>query len=98
MWSEMRKLNISLFFISVLLLAISAQCQNSSELYIASLQMPCYPPLARQANIEGTVKVKVEVGDDGVVTSTEGLTGHVLLLSSALANIKTWKFAGTAGQ
>jgi len=60
------------------MLLASGLSQGSPEYYIASLQMPCYPPLARQARVQGQTKVRVEVGHDGEVTVAEALDGNPL--------------------
>jgi TonB family protein len=60
--------------------------------YVTSLQMPCYPPMARLARAQGTVRIKVIRAADGSITSAEGLEGHALLKKAAIDNIRTWKF------
>jgi TonB family protein len=57
--------------------------------------MPLYPPLARQASIQGRVEVLVQIGSDGKVISVKAKSGHPLLLQAALDNAKTWRFAPT---
>lgn len=68
--------------------------QESGEFYIASLQMPCYPPLARQAGVKGVVKVKIELSKDGTVSSAvEG----TIFRRASVANVQTWKFGAGSG-
>jgi len=78
-------------------LIASGHTQGSPDYYITSLQMPCYPPLARQATLQGQTKVKIEVGSDGAVKSAEAVEGNVLLQTAALASVRTWKFGGGPG-
>lgn len=78
-------------------LLASGLSQGSPDYYISSLHMPCYPPLARQARVEGQTKVRVEVGHDGEVTVAEALDGHPLLKAASLPNARTWKFASGQG-
>jgi TonB family protein len=88
----------ALVVIVVFALLTSGRSQGSSDYYIASLQMPCYPPLARQAKVEGIVKVRIEVGNDGSVTRAEALEGSAILQSASMPNIRTWKFSAGAGE
>ena len=78
-------------------LLASGHTQNSPEYYILSLQMPCYPPLARAARVEGQTKVRIEVGPDGTVTAAEALDGHPILKAASIPNARTWKFGGGQG-
>jgi hypothetical protein len=59
---------------------------------VASAQVPLYPPLARVANVEGVVHVKVTT-DGHRVVSTRIEDGNKLLADSAEDNAKTWQFA-----
>lgn len=81
----------------VFTLLASGHTQGSPDYYISSLQMPCYPPLARQANVQGEVKVSVEVANDGTVKLAEALEGNPILQATALPNARTWKFGGEQG-
>jgi outer membrane biosynthesis protein TonB len=50
-----------------------------------------YPPLARQARIQGNVRLQVTT-DGHVVTGVVVEEGHPLLAQAATQNISTWKF------
>jgi TonB family protein len=80
------------------LLITCAHAQSSPDHYLASLNMPCYPPLARQAHHEGVAKVKIEVGSDGKVISAQAVEGSALLGAAAAANVQSWTFAAAQGQ
>ncbi len=67
----------------------TAHSQQTWDMYITSLQMPCYPPPARQARLQGTVKVKLTVAGDGSVASAEALERNPLLSKAAVANVRT---------
>src|SRR5215472_15491526 len=58
------RMNIGRVVVVLFALLASGHTQASPDFYIASLQMPCYPPLARRAKVQGQVKVRVEVGKD----------------------------------
>jgi hypothetical protein len=45
-----------------------------------------YPPLARQTRIQGVVVVKVHLGEHGEVIQASAISGHELLIESAVAN------------
>jgi outer membrane biosynthesis protein TonB len=50
-----------------------------------------YPPLARQARIQGTVRLRLTT-DGHAVTDVSVLEGHPLLVQGATDNVRTWKF------
>ena len=81
----------------VFTLLASGRTQGSPEFYIASLEMPCYPPLARQARVQGQTKMRVEVGNDGKVMLAEPLEGNPILQAASLPNVRTWKFGAGQG-
>ena len=56
---------------------------------------PVYPPLARQARIQGTVKLTAIIAKDGTIQKLEVLGGHPLLIPSALAAVKQWRYRPT---
>ena len=53
---------------------------------------PVYPPLARQARIQGTVVLKVIVNKAGEVRAAEPISGHPMLAPSAIAAVKQWRY------
>jgi len=53
---------------------------------------PEYPPLARRAQVQGTVVVQVEVDTSGVPTSARALQGPFLLRAPAEAYAMAWRF------
>jgi outer membrane biosynthesis protein TonB len=54
------------------------------ERRIVSLGMPAYPPLARQALVQGAVTIEIEVDKDGVVRLRNLVDGHPLLKAEAI--------------
>jgi protein TonB len=54
--------------------------------------VPDFPPLARQMNMAGKVKIEVTISPDGRVTSSKVVGGSPLLVGSALDAIKKWRF------
>lgn len=88
----------SILMLSALLAAMpSAMAQQSSEVLPKVIQHtePMYPPLARQARIQGEVRVKVTTNGESV-RDAEAETGHPLLRKAAEDNARTWKFVAHA--
>ncbi len=56
---------------------------------------PVYPPLARQARIQGTVKLTAIIAKDGTIQKLEVLGGHPLLIPAALSAVKQWRYRPT---
>lgn len=56
---------------------------------------PAYPPLARQARIQGTVRLRAVIGKDGRVRDVQLLRGHPLLAPAALDAVKDWAYRPT---
>ncbi len=57
---------------------------------------PEYPPLAKQMNVTGKVKIEATVAADGHVVSTHVVGGSPLLVNAALEAIKKWHFEPAA--
>ena len=56
---------------------------------------PQYPPLARQARIQGTVKLSAIIAKDGSIQKLEVMSGHPLLVPAALSAVKQWRYRPT---
>ena len=57
--------------------------------------LPVYPPLAEVARIEGSVRIEFLVTVDGGTKNFTVLSGHPLLVQSALDAVRTWRFKPT---
>ena len=68
---------------------------NVLEGKIIKRVIPLYPPLARQARISGTVKLHGVIGRDGAVRELQVLSGHPLLIKSAVDAVKQWVYQPT---
>ncbi|HEV2115597.1 MAG TPA: TonB family protein, partial [Terriglobales bacterium] len=53
---------------------------------------PQYPPLAKQAHIQGTVVLHAVIGKDGSVQGLQVVSGHPMLTASAISAVKQWKY------
>ena len=56
---------------------------------------PQYPPLARQARIQGTVKLTAVIDKDGSIQQLEVINGHPLLIPAAMQAVKQWRYKPT---
>ena len=53
---------------------------------------PIYPPLARQARIQGTVVLTVIISGNGDVQNVSLFSGHPMLAPAAIEAVKQWKY------
>ena len=56
---------------------------------------PVYPALARQARIQGTVRLTAIIAKNGSIEKLEVLSGHPLLIPSALQAVRQWRYKPT---
>jgi periplasmic protein TonB len=56
---------------------------------------PAYPPLARSANVEGTVIIEATIGTDGLVHDAKVLRSIALLDRAALDAVRQWQYSPT---
>jgi protein TonB len=56
---------------------------------------PPYPPLARQARIQGTVKFNAVIGKDGRIQNLQLISGHPLLVAAATQAVEQWVYKPT---
>jgi TonB family protein len=59
---------------------------------------PVYPPLARQARIQGVVVMRVVINTDGTIANIRVVTGHPLLIQAAIEAVKKWVYPAQSGQ
>jgi protein TonB len=53
---------------------------------------PAYPPLARQARIQGTVVLQAEISKDGTIQNLQLISGHPMLAPAAIEAVKQWRY------
>ena len=63
----------------------------SQGLLIKKVQPP-YPPLARQARIQGQVVLQAEISKDGSIQNLRLISGHPMLAPAAIEAVKQWKY------
>jgi len=56
---------------------------------------PVYPDAARQARIEGVVRLHAIIGKDGAIMQLEFISGHPLLVQAALDAVRQWVYEPT---
>jgi protein TonB len=63
----------------------------SNGLLIKRVQ-PNYPPLARQARIQGQVVLHAEISKDGTIQNLQLISGHAMLAPAAIEAVKQWRY------
>jgi protein TonB len=68
---------------------------NVQQAKLISQPRPVYPPLAKQARIQGTVRLQAIIAKDGTIAQLEVLSGHPLLQQAALQAVGQWRYQPT---
>ncbi|MGA7683966.1 MAG: energy transducer TonB [Terriglobales bacterium] len=63
----------------------------STGLLIKKVQ-PNYPPLARQARIQGQVVLQAEISKEGTIQNLQLISGHAMLAPAAIEAVKQWRY------
>jgi periplasmic protein TonB len=53
---------------------------------------PTYPPLARQARIQGVVILQAQISKEGNIENLQLVSGHPMLAPAAIEAVKQWKY------
>jgi protein TonB len=56
---------------------------------------PDYPPLAKMARIQGTVRLDAIISKDGTIQDLKVISGHPLLVKAALDAVGRWRYQPT---
>jgi TonB family protein len=56
---------------------------------------PVYPPLAKNARIQGTVRLQVVISPEGSVDEMTVMSGHPLLVQQAMEAVRLWRYEPT---
>lgn len=59
---------------------------------------PEYPPLARQAQIFGIVKLAATINPDGTVKHLQAISGHPLLVPASVMAVRQWVFQSSPAE
>jgi protein TonB len=68
---------------------------NVQQAMLVSQPRPVYPPLAKQARIQGVVRFTAIIGRDGTIQNLTLVSGHPLLVSAAQEAVKQWRYKPT---
>ena len=71
---------------------VGGNVQKALQLFTPS---PVYPPLAKQARIQGVVKLNAIISKEGTIEQLTVVSGHPLLIPSALEAVKKWRYKPT---
>jgi len=63
----------------------------SSGLLIKKVQ-PSYPPLARQARVQGAVVLHAEISKEGTIQNLQLISGNPMLAPAAIEAVKQWRY------
>ncbi len=78
--------------IEVKKLRVSAGVQASK---LISQPKPVYPPVAKQAHIQGVVQLAATTSKNGTIDNLRVVSGHPMLTQSALQAVRQWKYQPT---
>ncbi len=53
---------------------------------------PNYPPLAKQARIQGAVVLQAEISKEGTIQNLQLISGHPMLAPAAIEAVKQWRY------
>src|ERR1019366_925518 len=68
---------------------------NAQQAKLVRQPKPVYPPLAKQARISGVVHLAAIISRDGTIQDLKVISGHPLLIPSALEAVKQWVYQPT---
>lgn len=87
--------------IALLVCGVTAQTDSPQKIQIPSgtsqglllhKVQPTYPPLARQARVQGTVVLHALIGKDGTIQDLKVVSGHPMLTAAAIEAVKLWRY------
>lgn len=64
----------------------------TAQAQLVSQTPPFYPQMAKMAKVQGPVVLQVVVSKEGRVENLRVLSGHPMLVQSALDAVKTWRY------
>jgi TonB family protein len=70
-----------------------AQESSEGQRKVVTRVVPQYPEIARQMQIQGTVRIGVVVNPAGKMKAAQVIGGHPILVKAALEAINKWKWA-----
>ncbi len=68
---------------------------NVQAVNLVTKVIPVYPPQAKQARIQGTVRFTATIGKDGTILNLDLISGHPLLADAARQAVQQWVYKPT---
>jgi len=68
---------------------------NVSQANLIKQPKPAYPPLAKAARVQGTVKFEAKISKEGTIEDLKVVSGPPLLIQAALDAVKQWLYKPT---
>jgi TonB family protein len=68
---------------------------NVQQANLVSQEKPVYPPLAKAARVQGTVRFDATIGPDGTVQNLHVIEGPPLLVQAAMEAVQKWVYKPT---
>jgi protein TonB len=68
---------------------------NVSQANLIKQARPVYPPLAKAARVQGTVKFEAKISKEGTIEDLKVVSGPPLLIQAALDAVKQWLYKPT---
>jgi TonB family protein len=68
---------------------------NVQQTKLVSQPIPTYPPEAKEARIQGVVKLNATIAKDGTMQHLDVISGHPLLIPAALDAVRQWVYEPT---
>lgn len=65
------------------------------EAMLLEMTPPLYPPAAKMARVQGTVRLRAVVDRQGRITELKVVSGHALLVPAAVEAVKKWRYRPT---
>jgi protein TonB len=62
---------------------------------LISQPKPIYPPIAKQARIQGTVVLAASISKNGTIENLKVVSGHPMLTQAALDAVRNWRYQPT---
>jgi protein TonB len=60
--------------------------------YLTRRVQPDYPPLAKQARVQGPVEMAAVIGKQGMIENLQVLSGNPMLIPAALNAVRQWRY------
>jgi TonB family protein len=70
---------------------VSLPAEIAQSLLVTKI-VPAYPPLARQARVQGKVVLDVDISKEGTIEFIRKPAGHPMLIPAAIDAVKHWRY------